>query len=116
SDVATQFLRRNPVVDRSPERDPLTTLRYRTYLAAFNQTHWMMTRDVEHYHETLRRTQWLSPEQMRELQDEKLRRLVRHCYRNVPYYRAEMAKRSIRPEDIRGQGDLHKLPILSRGT
>ena len=30
------------------------------------------------------------PAQMRELQDEKLRRLVRHAYRNVPYYRERM--------------------------
>lgn len=113
-DVATQFLRRYPVVDRSPERDPLTTARWRAYLAAFNHTHWMITRDVEHYYETLRKTQWLTPEQTRELQDEKLRRLLRHCYRNVPYYRARMQELKLRPEDIRGQEDLHKLPFLTK--
>jgi phenylacetate-CoA ligase len=113
-DVANQFLRRNPVTDRSPERDPLTTLRFRTYLAAFNRTHGMITRDVEHYHETRCRSQWLSPAQTRELQDEKLRRLVRHAYRNVPFYRSEMQARKIRPEDIRGQADLDKLPLLTK--
>lgn len=114
ADIATQFLRRNPVADRSPERDPLTTMRWRAYLAAFNQTHWMITRDVEHYYETLRKTQWLSAQSTRELQDEKLRRLLRHCYRNVPHYRSAMQALKLRPEDIRGQEDLHKLPLLTK--
>jgi phenylacetate-CoA ligase len=114
ADVATQFLRRNPVVDRSASRDPLAMVRWRAYLAAFNQTHWMITRDVEHYYETLRKTQWLSAADTRELQDEKLRRLLRHCYRNVPYYRSAMQARKLRPEDIRGQADLYKLPYLTK--
>jgi phenylacetate-CoA ligase len=114
ADVATRFLGRHQIIDRSPERDPLSMLKWRTYLSAFNQTHWMITRDVEHYYETLRKTQWLSIAQTRELQDEKLRRLLRHCYRNVPYYRAKMKELNLRPEDIRGQGDLHKLPFLTK--
>lgn len=114
ADVATQFLRRNPVFDRGAERDPVATLRWRAYLAAFNQTHWMITRDVEHYYETLRKTQWLDAASTRELQDEKLRRLLRHCYRNVPYYRSAMQALKLRPEDIRGQADLHKLPFLTK--
>jgi phenylacetate-CoA ligase len=114
-DVAAQHLQRHPVVDRSPERDPLANMRWRAYLAAFNHTHWMITRDVEHYYETLRKTQWLTPDQTRELQNEKLRRLIRHCYRNVPYYRARMQALKLRPEDIRDQTDLHKLPFLTKG-
>lgn len=113
-DVALQFLRRHPVVDRSPEKSPTRALRWRTYMAAFNQTHWMITRDVEHYYETLQKTQWLSPSGTRELQDEKLRRLIRHAYRNVPYYRAKMQEAGLRPEDIRTQADLGKLPMLSK--
>ena len=114
ADVATQFLRRNPVIDRTTPRDPLAMMRWKAYLVAFNQTHWMITRDVEHYYETLRKTQWLSPGDTRELQDEKLRRLLRHCYRNVPYYRSAMQALELRPEDIRGQADLHKLPYLTK--
>lgn len=114
ADPATQFLRRNPVLDRSHPRNPGQEMRWRAYMAAFNQTHWMITRDVEHYYETLSKTQWLSPAQMRELQDEKLRRLVRHAYRNVPYYRRKMQEQKLRPEDIRGQTDLHKLPFLTK--
>src|SRR5688572_32755129 len=46
---------------------------WKAYLALFNQTHWMITRDVERHYESLQKTQWLSASDLRELQDEKLR-------------------------------------------
>jgi len=60
-DVAEQFLRRNPVRDRSRPRSPARELHWRAYMAAFEQTHWLLSRDVERYYESLRRTQWLPP-------------------------------------------------------
>ncbi|MFS8071451.1 MAG: capsular biosynthesis protein, partial [Byssovorax sp.] len=114
ADVTTQFLRRNPVIDRTGELSPAAKMRWRAYLATFEQTHWMITKDVEQYYEALRKSQWLSAASTRELQDEKLRRLLRHCYRNVPYYRSAMQALKLRPEDIRGQADLHKLPYLTK--
>lgn len=114
ADQSVQFLRRNPVIDRSKPRSPARELRWRAYMATFPQTHWMLTRDVEQYYEVLRKSQWLPPAQLRELQDEKLRRLVRHAYRNVPYYRIRMQELKLRPEDIRGQEDLGKLPLLTK--
>lgn len=113
-DVAARFLEKHPA---PPDKGvPLATEnpRFRAYMATFNQTHWMITRDVEHHYETLSRTQWLSQGSMRDLQDEKLRRLVRHAYRNVPYYRARMQQRGLGPEDVRTQDDLHKLPFLTK--
>jgi phenylacetate-CoA ligase len=108
------FLRRYPVEDRNPESQASSTLLWRGYMAFFHRTHWMITRDVEDFYESLRRTQWLPAAQMRELQDEKLRRLVRHAYRNVPYYRARMRELRLLPNDIRGVADIHKLPMLTK--
>jgi phenylacetate-CoA ligase len=113
--VAQHFLDRYPVVDRSVPRSPANEMRWKAYLATFDQTHWMITKNVAQHYESLRKTQWLKIDQMRELQDEKLRRLIRHAYRNVPYYRARMQEKKLRPEDIRGQADLHKLPFLTKG-
>jgi phenylacetate-CoA ligase len=113
-DPMGQFLRRNPVVDRGPARRAERDLYWKAYLATFDQTHWMITRNVERYYESLTRTQWLTLEQMRELQNEKLRRLIRHAFRNVPYYRVRMQQAGIQPEDINGQADLHKLPFLTK--
>jgi phenylacetate-CoA ligase len=111
---ADHFLRRNPVGDRSATRPVTASPLWKPYIAAFNRTHWVITRDVENHYATLRRTQWLSSAQVRELQDEKLRRLIRHAYRNVPYYRARMQELKLRPTDIRGVVDLHKLPLLTK--
>jgi phenylacetate-CoA ligase len=71
-------------------------------------------RTVERLFETLDATQWLSQSQLHELQSEKLRRLVRHAYRTVPYYRARMQERRLHPEDVRSLDDLHKLPLLTK--
>jgi phenylacetate-CoA ligase len=113
-DIGDQFVRRYPVRDRSKPHTPTRELHWKAYMTTFERTHWMLTRDVERYYDTLRKTQWLTPPEMRELQDEKLRRLVRHGYRHVPYYRGRMQDLKLRPEDIRGQGDLHKLPFLTK--
>ena len=113
-DAMMQFLRHHPVIDRTPKRNAVREMEWRTYMATFEQTHWMITSGVEHYLDTLNQTQWLTVDQMRELQDEKLRRLVRHAYRNVPYYRARMNERGLTPEDIRTQADLAKLPFLTK--
>jgi len=113
-DVGEQFLRRNPVLDRTTPRTPARDLHWKGYMRTFERTHWLLTRDVERYYETLRKTQWLSPSAVRDLQDEKLRRLVRHAYRNVPYYRARMQELKLRPEDVQTQADLQKLPFLTK--
>ncbi len=114
NDIARQYLRRNNVEITDPPSRAARPARFRAYMNTFSQTHWMITKNVEHYYETLNATQWLSPAQMRELQDEKLRRLIRHAYRSVPYYRAKMQEAKLHPEDIRGQADLHRLPFLTK--
>jgi phenylacetate-CoA ligase len=114
ADLAEQYLREHPIDAPAPPSPRAHPARWRAYMASFDHTHWLITRAVEHHYETLARTQWLSPAQHRELQDEKLRRLVRHAYRNVPYYRARMQERKLRPEDIRGQEDLPRLPFLTK--
>jgi phenylacetate-CoA ligase len=113
-DVASHFLQHHPVIDRTPKRTAIRQFEWRAYMATFSQTHWMITRDVEHYYDTLNKTQWLTMSQVRELQDEKLRRLVRHAYRNVPFYRVSMQQARLHPDDIRTQADLHKLPLLTK--
>ena len=53
-------------------------------------------------------------EELRELQNEKLLKQVRHVWDNVPYYRAKMEAKGVIPDDIRSIDDLHKLPFLSK--
>ncbi len=52
--------------------------------------------------------------EMKKLQSEKLVKQVKHVYENVPYYRNLMDEKGVKPEDIKGICDLHKLPFLSK--
>ena len=56
----------------------------------------------------------MSREEMRALQSERLVKQVRHVWNNVPYYRNLMEQKGLRPEDIKGVEDLHKLPFLTK--
>ncbi len=55
-----------------------------------------------------------SPEKLRELQDERLVKQVKHVWDNVPYYRKKMEEKGVTPDNIKGVDDLHKLPFLSK--
>ncbi|MBQ2755024.1 MAG: phenylacetate--CoA ligase [Clostridia bacterium] len=53
-------------------------------------------------------------EEIKKLQSEKLVKQVKHVYENVEYYRKLMDEKGVKPEDIKGIEDLHKLPFLSK--
>ncbi|MBQ4132644.1 MAG: phenylacetate--CoA ligase [Desulfovibrionaceae bacterium] len=55
-----------------------------------------------------------SREQIREWQNERLRKAVRHAYENVAYYREKMQAKGVTPDDIQSIDDLHKLPFLTK--
>lgn len=62
----------------------------------------------------LRETQWYEPEKLRKYQESRLRALIRHAYRNVPYYRRLFKERNLVANDIRTTEDLEKIPILTK--
>ena len=70
---------------------------WRRFFATMPLHKWMISRRARDYYHELKRSQWLSPAEMRELQEEKLRRLVQHAYRHVPYYRERMRRARHRP-------------------
>lgn len=56
----------------------------------------------------------MAVEQLKAMQSEKLVRQVRHVYEHLSVYRAMMDEKGVRPEDIHGIEDLHKLPFLTK--
>jgi phenylacetate-CoA ligase len=62
----------------------------------------------------LQKSQWWSREQIEELQNKKLRNLIRHAYDNVPYYHRLFSQLNITPESIKTKEDLKKIPILTK--
>lgn len=55
-----------------------------------------------------------SQDQIRAWQDERLVKQVRHVYDNVELYRKRMDEKGLKPEDIKGVEDLHKLPFITK--
>jgi len=62
----------------------------------------------------IRKSQRLSPSELEELQNRKLRAIVKHAYENVPYYRKLFNSAKLKPEDIRVKEDLVKIPITTK--
>lgn len=108
------FLNQNP--PRKSDR-PLLGWR-RAWLETFFLTmplhKWMITRRARKFYFQLKRSQYLSPEQIQEFQEVRLRQLMDHVYHHVPYYRDRMKDLGIQPTDISTISDLSKLPFLTK--
>lgn len=63
--------------------------------------------------EALASSRW-PPERLRQLQEERLRKLLVHAYHNVPLYRSLYDKAGFRPDEFRSLDDLGKIPILQK--
>ena len=62
----------------------------------------------------LEQTQWYSQQQIRDLQMYKLKELLEHAYRNVPYYRTSFGELRFVPSAMSGYEDFRRLPLLDK--
>jgi len=53
-------------------------------------------------------------EDLEKLQEERLRKLVRYCYENSPFYRKRFKEVGLSPDDIKGLNDLSKIPFTTK--
>jgi len=86
---------------------------YRKFLFPFYET-FLMRRGTLKYLEELERTQWLSEEEIREIQWAKLQRLLQHAYLHVPYYRQKFHEIGAEPQDIKSMEDFQNFPFLTK--
>jgi phenylacetate-CoA ligase len=77
---------------------------------------WMITGNTKKYYYELKKTQWLSQEDIKKFQEIKLQRIVAHAYHHVRYYRKLFNANGIKPEDIKTIADLQKIPLLDKAT
>lgn len=62
----------------------------------------------------LTESEWWTRGQITDYQDEALKRLIRHAYQTVPFYREVMRAEGLKPADIVTRDDLPKLPRVSK--
>jgi phenylacetate-CoA ligase len=60
------------------------------------------------------REELLQPEQIRELQAERLRATARRCYEHVPFYKRTFDQLGISPDDLHSVADVAKLPFTTK--
>ncbi|MFH1461301.1 MAG: glycosyltransferase, partial [Patescibacteria group bacterium] len=89
---------------------------FNIYMACMPLHHWMISRDSKIYYQELKKSQWLSLDQIKKLQELKLRKLIHHSYHHVAFYREIFDKLGIKPSDIQTIEDLQKLPFLDKKT
>ena len=115
--VLGEYLQNLPALDRAKET--LSGWRkalFHLYTWTMPLHAWLISRNVKTYYEQLKRSQWLTPEQVREIQERKFRELIHQAYYHVGYYRDIFDRLGLTPADIRTLADLEKLPLLDKKT
>ena len=65
-------------------------------------------------YEEFSKNQYLTEVEFKTYQESKLRKLVRHAYATVPYYKDKFDRARLKPTDIRTLEDLPKIPFLTK--
>ncbi len=114
--VLAEYLRDKPQPEKLQEHSGFRGLWLKFYAWTMPLHGWLISRDVLAYYNQLNRSQWLSPAEIKELQEKKLHRLIHQAYYHVGYYRETFDRLGLKPDDIRTIEDLQKLPLLDKGT
>jgi phenylacetate-CoA ligase len=71
------------------------------------------TKSLQRYTE-LKKSQWLSREEIKKLQDQKLKAMIKYAYNKVPFYHRTFKELGLNPEVIKSKDDLCKLPVIDK--
>jgi len=109
----------NFLVDHQPQKidPPLQGWRKLLWNFYFKTTllhKWMITSDAKYYYDLLKKSQWLTSQDLKTFQLTKLQKLVIHAYNHVPYYRQLLDASGFKPEMIKDLSDITKLPMLGK--
>jgi len=62
----------------------------------------------------LEKSQWLSAEEIQNIQLERFKKLLTHSYNNVPFYKEKLDKVKLHPNDFTSLKQLKEIPYLSK--
>jgi len=100
--------------DRNHEYSGSRKLLLNTYFSSMPLHAWLIRPGTKNIYQGLQRTQWLSTEELQELQVWRLQRLLWHSYAHVPYYKRLFVDNGLHPRDFKSLSDLMKLPFLNK--
>jgi len=109
-----RFLELNPPRKEPEAKSFINKIFWKIYVLLTPLHKWMITSNFANIYESLSRTQYLSNSDLKKIQLFKLKKLIRHCYSQVPYYRELFDKVNLKPSDIQNLDDLKKIPVLNK--
>lgn len=74
----------------------------------------LLGRKTDAFAKEFARSQWFPPEKLRAIQVAKLRKLLKHAYTTVPYYKSIIDEYGCRYDTIKSLDDLQRIPVLSK--
>ncbi len=69
--------------------------------------------NIGEWYDLVTKSQYWSKDKLIDYQEDNLRKIIHHAYKNVPYYYELFNDLGLNPSDIRTINDLEKLPILT---
>lgn len=88
---------------------------YQKILFPFYES-FLRRRNTLKYLQKLEINQWLSKEELLEIQWNDLKKLLKHAYENVTFYTETFREYGITPNDIKDPDDFRKLPAIDKST
>lgn len=82
----------------------------------FSKNRMRFSKNYEKWVAYFTKTHQYSDSELLNLQEEKLKIIIKHCYETVPYYKELFDKLGLCPNDIKKLEDLSKLPIMDKET
>lgn len=98
----------------SPKQASASQLGLDLYFASMPTHAWLLRPSTKDIYYWLQDSQWMSATDLRELQFERLQRLLWHAYINVPYYRSAFDEAGFHPRFFTALEDLGSVPLLSK--
>ena len=86
----------------------------RAYFLMFRLTGGQGGKAAQKYLNQLNASEFASLDELERIQNDKLKKLIKVVYENVPYYRKIMDLKGITPSDIKTKEDLKVFPVLTK--
>lgn len=76
--------------------------------------HFVIGKKSSVYLKELEKSQWLSSDEIEQIQWKRLKAMLCHAYENVPFYHRRFRESKLTPSDVKTPADMLKLPPLTR--
>ena len=103
-----------PLMNYQPTLSVRRRIRMKLYFWTFPLHKWVITSDSFRYYKSLKALEFCGRDEIEKISQIRLRRILLHCFNNVPYYSNLWTEIGIKHEDFYKPGFLQRLPMLTK--